>query len=58
LTDVVRDADDNHVIAASLESCAQFIVTGDRDLLTLESFNGIPILTLAAFLEHLRGQSW
>jgi putative PIN family toxin of toxin-antitoxin system len=57
LTDVVRDADDNHVIAASLESGAQFIVTGDRDLLTLESFNGIPILTPAAFLEHLRGES-
>jgi predicted nucleic acid-binding protein len=57
LTGVVRDPDDNHVIAASLESGAQFIVTGDRDLLTLESFNGIPILTPAAFLEHLRGQS-
>jgi predicted nucleic acid-binding protein len=57
LTDVVRDADDNHVIAASLESGAQFIVTGDRDLLTLESFKGIPILTPAAFLEYLRGKS-
>lgn len=58
LTDVVRDADDNHVIAASLESEARFIVTGDRDLLTLESFKNIPILTPAAFLDHLREQSW
>jgi uncharacterized protein len=57
LNDVVRDADDNHAIAAPLESGARFMVTGDRDLLTLESFNGIPILTPADFLEHLRGQS-
>jgi putative PIN family toxin of toxin-antitoxin system len=57
LTDVVRDADNNHVIAASLESRAQFIVTGDRDLLTLESFKGIPILTPTAFLDRLREQS-
>lgn len=50
LTDIVRDADDNHVIAAALEAGAQYIVTGDRDLLTLGSFRGIPILTPAAFL--------
>ena len=30
---------------------------GPGDLLTLESFDGIPIFTPAAFLEHLRGQS-
>jgi putative PIN family toxin of toxin-antitoxin system len=53
---VARDADDYHVLAASLESGARFIVTGDRDLLALESINGISILTPAAFLEHLQGE--
>ena len=55
LTDIVRDPDDNHVIAACLESGAEIIVTGDRDLLALDPFQGISILTPAAFLARLRG---
>jgi hypothetical protein len=57
LTDVVRDPADNHVIAAAVESDAQFIVTGDGDLLTLESYGETQIVTPAALLDRLHRRS-
>lgn len=49
--DVVRDPKDNHVIAVALESKSKFIVTGDKDLLELQKYNGIRILSPANFLD-------
>ncbi len=40
---VVRDADDDHVVAAALTARADLIVTGDNDLLCLGSHEGIAI---------------
>jgi putative PIN family toxin of toxin-antitoxin system len=51
LAGVVRDCDDDHVIAAAVEGGAKVIITGDKDLLDLGDFRGIRILTPAAFLE-------
>lgn len=44
---VSRDADDDAVLACALAARADLIVSGDDDLLTLQSFNGIPIITAA-----------
>lgn len=41
----LRDPDDVHVLACALAANADVIVSGDKDLLSLGSFQGIPILT-------------
>ncbi|HEY0463890.1 MAG TPA: putative toxin-antitoxin system toxin component, PIN family [Polyangiaceae bacterium] len=47
----VRDPDDDHVLACALGALAVLIVTRDRDLLTLGTFNNIPILPAAQALD-------
>ena len=49
----VRDRDDRHVLGAALHLSADVIVSGDKDLLVLESFEGIPILSPRQLLDHL-----
>ena len=44
---VSRDIDDDAVLACALAARAQFIVSGDEDLLVLGAFKGIPIITVA-----------
>jgi putative PIN family toxin of toxin-antitoxin system len=53
---VVRDASDDRVVEAGLAANADYIVTGDRDLLDLGSYEGIEIVTPARFLAILREQ--
>lgn len=50
---VVRDIDDNRVLEAAVEGECNFIVTGDRDLLELGSFQDIKIITPNSFLQML-----
>lgn len=50
---IVRDADDDHIIAAAVEAGVDVIVTGDTDLLDLGSHRGIRIVTPRAFLDDL-----
>ncbi len=47
---VVGDESDNRVLEAAVEGAADYIVSGDDDLLELGSFQGIPIVTPAALL--------
>lgn len=49
----LRDLDDVHVLACAVSAEADAIVTGDKDLLTLESFAGIPIIDAAEALKRL-----
>jgi putative PIN family toxin of toxin-antitoxin system len=49
--DICRDADDNRILAASLDSGCSHLVTGDSDLLVLKKFAGISIVTPREFLE-------
>ena len=51
-----RDPDDDRVIAAALEAQADFVVTGDSDLLTLGTYRGIPIVSPAEFLQQLQAE--
>lgn len=56
LPPVSRDPDDDHVLAAALAASADLIVSGDADLLVLETFRDIPILAPAAALERIAEQ--
>jgi putative PIN family toxin of toxin-antitoxin system len=46
---VCRDPDDDNILACSLAAEADYLVTGDSDLLELKSFKGIPIIAPRAF---------
>lgn len=50
-----RDPQDDHVLALVVSGRADLIVTGDADLLVLDPFRGIPILTPKAFLDGAGG---
>jgi putative PIN family toxin of toxin-antitoxin system len=52
-----RDPDDDEVLACALAAHADFIVSGDKDLLTLGSFEGIPILTAVEAAGRIRGET-
>jgi putative PIN family toxin of toxin-antitoxin system len=49
--DVCRDPDDNMVLEAAWAGKADVIVTGDRDLLSLETYKDISIVSPARFIE-------
>ncbi len=52
---ISRDPDDDAVLACALAAQADLIVSGDQDLLVLQAFEGIPIVTAAQALERLKG---
>ena len=52
---VEADPADDAYIAAAVEGLAEYIVTGDRHLLDLESHEGVRIVTPRAFLSDLEG---
>ena len=45
-----RDPDDNRILEVAVNRSADLIVTGDKDLLVLGPFHGIPIITPADYL--------
>jgi uncharacterized protein len=49
----LRDRDDLHVLACALAAQADAIVTGDKDLLTMKAFQGIPIIDATEALRRL-----
>jgi hypothetical protein len=48
-----RDPNDNYLLALSAEAEAEYLVTGDPDLLVLQSVGTTRIVTMAQFLEIL-----
>jgi putative PIN family toxin of toxin-antitoxin system len=54
LNAVPDDPDDNCVLECALAGNADYIVSGDRHLLRLGSFEGIAILSVRQFLETAR----
>ena len=51
---VCRDADDDWILATALAGKADALVTGNKDLLVLERYEGIPILAPRDCLALLR----
>lgn len=48
-----RDRDDDHVLALALAAQADWIITGDNDLLVLQHYHGTSIVTPAQAIELL-----
>jgi putative PIN family toxin of toxin-antitoxin system len=53
---VVRDPNDDMIIACAIAAGADYIVTRDKDLLSLGSYEGIEMIKPEAFLHVLRAQ--
>lgn len=53
LTVVRRDPDDNKFLECAVTGGAKYLVTGDRDLLELDSYRGISIVTAGEFLNRM-----
>jgi len=52
---VCRDPDDDAVLACALAAQVDLIVSGDADLLVLEQFEGIRIVTPAQAVKMISG---
>jgi uncharacterized protein len=51
----VSDETDNRLLEAAVEGEADYVISGDKELLALGAFEGIPILSPAKFVtEALR----
>ncbi|MGB5596357.1 MAG: putative toxin-antitoxin system toxin component, PIN family [Crocosphaera sp.] len=46
----LRDSKDSHILATAVSANAEVLITGDLDLLVLETFSGIVILNPSDFL--------
>jgi hypothetical protein len=57
LRKIAADPEDNKFLECALAARAQTIISGDRHLVSLGRFRGIPILTPAAFLASLAGEA-
>lgn len=53
---IVRDPDDDHVLACALAAQADLIITGDDDLLTLKTYQDIPIVAAAEALRKIEAE--
>jgi putative PIN family toxin of toxin-antitoxin system len=51
---VCRDKNDNKIIGAAVSGNADFIITGDNDLLVLKKYRGIAIITPREFWTFLK----
>ena len=54
--EVLADEPDNRILECAREAGAELIVTGDRHLLDIGSYEGIAVVTLAAFLQTYEGK--
>lgn len=50
--DMADDPDDNRVLECAVEAKSDFIVTEDKDLMRLGSYQGIPIIGPSDFLDR------
>lgn len=52
VVDICRDPDDNKFLSCAIDSHALFIVSGDKDLLTLNAHEGVEIITAGEFCKR------
>ena len=50
--EVCRDPKDNFLLSLSVDGNADFLLTGDKDLLDLVKFGETSIITISDFLQH------
>jgi putative PIN family toxin of toxin-antitoxin system len=50
---ICRDEKDNFLLNLSIDSDADYLISGDKDLLVLEKIKGTKIITFANFIEHI-----
>jgi len=50
---ICRDPKDDHILSLAVETDADYIVSGDKDLLSLKTFHAIKILDAGKYLEIL-----
>jgi len=55
---VCRDEDDVKVLGLAIASRADYIVTGDKDLLILEHYQKIPIISPRTLSDILHGKKY
>ncbi len=53
---IPADASDEMFLACAVDGRADFIVSGDRHLLELRTYRGVPVLTVHEFLDRLGGE--
>ncbi|MBI4378969.1 MAG: putative toxin-antitoxin system toxin component, PIN family [Nitrospinae bacterium] len=53
---VCRDADDDKFIACAVSASANFIVTGDKDLLYIGRYKSVKILSASEFLRMFKSE--
>lgn len=51
---ITRDKSDNIILATALDGNADYVVSGDKDLLTVQEFKGVKVLTVDQMLKILR----
>ncbi len=49
---ICRDEKDNFLLSLSVDSKAEYLITGDKDLLVLEKIENTEILTFSEFIER------
>lgn len=54
---IVRDPSDDKIIACAIAAGADYLITRDKDLLTLQEYEGITIISPEVFLHVLRAQT-
>ena len=50
--DICRDPDDNKFLECAVDAKAIYIVSGDKDLLTLEKYDNVEIITAREFCDR------
>lgn len=53
--DAAEDESDNRVLEAAVDGAADYIISGDDHLLTLDAFRGIPVVTPSEFVTTVLG---
>jgi len=56
LPSVCRDSDDNYILQLTESVQADFLITGDKDLLVLDTYQGARIVAPAQFLDILEAK--
>ena len=56
LSIIKEDPDDDRILECAVSAGAEYIVTGDKDLLRLKQYDSIRIVNVADFLDVVQGR--